>query len=582
MKWSKRRRSGRPGQTRRKPGTGLEALEGRQLLTGGLYNPYLPTAGDGFGGVVNTSTASISVTHPIGGSTVAQQNSTNEAQKVVTGKDRSGNEYSITVKGPGSVIVTDITPNDGVLDDPIDTIQLLNTTSRTVVIGQTVSSARVQTNGTVDFNHLIDTSPVGTVSLNGFTLTRDALPITATGVEATANASEPEIYLPGGIKYLSFHDIDATYDASTELTPYQVIIGDPNTPLKVAPTIHLDSIFNTVTNSSLTSMVDGVPQTVPTVNIVVNGQLHDITYISSGASAPANGAASITNGLVSSTGRTAIQAKGVDHLKVVGSATNTTVSRTPQPFQHGFSGVDHIGTAEFGGTTDAVGLDVNGPIKHLRYLRGSGNPTGSSTAATAYGIPSGAYGYSAFGLEGGRVVASKIGRLTVGAAALDRTTPKDPDLIRSVTGHTNYVTRPGNALTNTAIVTSGSIGRTTIIGNVQNSEIKAGASYSSYIAGLEATRAASRIGKLRLRGELNASDISASYNSGPDKIYGTADDVVGPGSITGNITGSTNTNNSGAATTLGNTGSGFFARRKHGKLPLPAVPRRDANGVLKF
>ena len=582
MKWSKRRHSGRPGQARRKPGAGLEALEGRQLLTGGLYNPYLPTTGPGFGGSVNTSTASISVTHPIGNSTVAQQNSTNEAQKVVTGKDRAGNEYSITVKGPGSVIVTDITPNDGVLDDNIDTIQLLNTTSKTVVIGQTVGSARVQTNGVVEFNHLIDANPVGTVSLNGFTLTRTALPITATGVEATANAQEPEIYLPGGINYLSFHNIDATYDASAQLTPYQIIIGDPNTPLKVQPTIHLDSIFNTVTNSSLSELTQGVPQTVPTVNIVVNGQLRDISFVSSGAAAHTNGSQAITAGTVSSTGRTAIQAKGVGHLKVVGSATNTTVSRTPQPFQHGFSGVDHIGTAEFGGTTDAVGLDVNGTIGHLRYLRGSGNPTGASTAATSYGITTGNDGYSAFGLEGGRVVAKKIGRLTVGAAALDRTTPQDPDLIKSVTGQTNYVTRPGNALTNTAIVTSGSIGRTVIIGNAQNSEVKAGASYSSYIAGLEATRAASRIGKLRMRGELNASDVSSSYSAGPDGVYGTADDVVGPGSITGNITGSTNTNNSSATTTLGNTGSGFFARRKNGKLPLPAVPRRNANGVLKF
>ncbi len=578
MHWSKRRRSGRPGQGR-KARRVLETLEGRQLLTAASY--YLPT--NGYGGTINTSTPSISVTHPIGGSTTAQQLSTNEAQKYVTGKDRAGDEYSIRVIGPGSVVVTDITPNDGVLDDPIDTIQLLNTTSRTVVIGQTVGSARVQDNGVVRFNHLIDVNPVGKVALNGFTLERDALPVTATGVEATAGVGEPEIYLPGGIKYLSFHDIRATYDASTTLTPIQVIIGDPNTPLKTRPTIHLDSIFNTVNDSTVTSVPDGVPVTTPTVNIVVNGQLHDLSYVSSGAAPALTASDGINFGRVSSTGRTAIQAKGIDHLKVVGSANNTTVSRTPQPFQHGFSGVDHITTAEFGGTPDAVALDVNGPIKHLRFLRGVGNPTATTGGARAYGIPTSEYGYSAFGLEGGRVVAKKIGRLTVGAAALDRTTPQDPDLIRTVTGHSNAVTRPGNALTNTAIVSNGSIGRTTIIGNAQNSEVKAGASNSSYIAGLESTRARSRIGPLRLRGELNNSDVSASYGSGPDQIYGTSDDVVGPGSITGNITGSTNTNNAlGQTTTLGNSGSGFFARRKNGTLPLPATARRNRNGVLKY
>ncbi len=33
----------------------------------------------------------------------------------------------ITVHGPGKVIVTDTTPNDGVLDDDINTIQLVGT-----------------------------------------------------------------------------------------------------------------------------------------------------------------------------------------------------------------------------------------------------------------------------------------------------------------------------------------------------------------------------------------------------------------------------------------------------------------------
>ncbi len=60
--------------------------------------------------------------------------------KVVTGTDRSGNEWTITVHGPGQVIVTDTTPNDGSLDDDIATIQIINSDiRRTYVTGTVVS-----------------------------------------------------------------------------------------------------------------------------------------------------------------------------------------------------------------------------------------------------------------------------------------------------------------------------------------------------------------------------------------------------------------------------------------------------------
>src|SRR5262249_31479467 len=49
----------------------------------------------------------------------------NNAGKVVSGRNRAGDKWVITVHGPGKVIVTDTTPNDGALDDDINTIQLV-------------------------------------------------------------------------------------------------------------------------------------------------------------------------------------------------------------------------------------------------------------------------------------------------------------------------------------------------------------------------------------------------------------------------------------------------------------------------
>ena len=70
---------------------------------------------------------------------------------------------------------------------------------------------------------------------------------------------------------------------------------------------------------------------------------------------------------------------------------------------------------------------------------------------------------------------------------------------------------PGTALTNSAITTDGSIGQVTVTGNQLNSEIKTGFDYPSYLAGLQGTRSASRIGRLRQRGDLVNSVDSATF-----------------------------------------------------------------------
>src|SRR5437899_232589 len=110
-----RRRSDRPDPARRGWASSLEVLEGRQLLSSSHstlhpFAVYLPT--------------DLVVQNPLTHRPVPltyqrlvhdenpQSPLLNNQGKVVTGKDRAGSEWTITVHGPGSVIVTDATPND--------------------------------------------------------------------------------------------------------------------------------------------------------------------------------------------------------------------------------------------------------------------------------------------------------------------------------------------------------------------------------------------------------------------------------------------------------------------------------------
>src|SRR5262249_35839623 len=105
--------------------------------------------------------------------------------KIVSGTDRAGDLWTITVHGPGKVIVTDTTPNDGVLADDISTIQLVGTSpNSTYVTGEVRPSATNLTTGTIPFNELIATSGVRSIELNGFTLTNQVSPAvnTPTGI----------------------------------------------------------------------------------------------------------------------------------------------------------------------------------------------------------------------------------------------------------------------------------------------------------------------------------------------------------------------------------------------------------------
>jgi len=594
------KRARRRGDLRVRPAVKVEGLERRELMT-------LPPGSTNFYSfnfiqprTVNPGTGNNFVSHPIGLSDRVLSKLDNDG-RVITGKDRQGDEYTIILHGPGSLIVTDATPNDGSLDDDIDTITIVGSDPhKTYVTGQVTGTARPivdQNTGVVFFNRLIAEKGVQSIILNGFSLTRTVDPI-----PGQPNNTGPEVYLPGGVKTLSFHDIIVDIDLAGNGfgadQPIDLVIGNPTTPLKQQPTIQLDHIFNTVFDSSVLGQEGTGPRTDATVNILVNGNAHALNI----ASATAR---TITGGLefnfprIDVTGRTALRALGVNQIKVTGSARNFTASRAgrpfqaenglnqapssnvraTQPFRNGFSGLNYLNRAEFQGTADGVGLDVSGgKIGRVRFLRGAGSPIGKPLNPTEFGFNSAQAGYPSQNLTGALVVGKSIHKVVVGPSKLILQTGQDPDFAQlDRQGQTKYFARAGQALVNAAIVSSKSIGAVNQVGLSQQSEIAAGYNYRSFEAGLEPVRAGSKIGKFRQRGDLLDSVVSATYRPN-DGVYGNGNDTAGPGKIKGNLKGRLYA--TGAQTVLSNTGAGVYARTKVGHLPPPQTALRNHRGVL--
>ena len=566
----KRRRSDRPDPARRGRASCLEVLEGRELLS--TFDPsahpfsvYQPT--------------DLYVQNPITGKPETllfqqlehdsnpQSPLLNNQGKVVSGTDRAGNQWTITVHGPGSVIVTDATPNDGALDDNIDTIQLVGTSlTNTYVTGTVTGSPFTPTDSTVFFNKLIDQSGVKSVILNGFNLTQTVTPGTA------PNNADTGVFLYGGVGTLSFNSVFAPIDPATGDLPINVVIGDPNTPLKVKPTIEFGNVYNTVFNPAATT-VPTTAQTTPTVDIVVNGVINDISFISTGQQS-VNAGQQYLFPIVGTTGRTAVQATAINQLHVAGSATNFTAARGQVPFQSSLSGLSHLKTASFGGNADAVGLDVDGPIGKIKFHKGLGNPAGTSPATNQLGLPADRLGYPGTGLVGGLVTAKKIGKVKAGPANTIVQTAQNPAFIQTnSTGSATPYPQAGNALSSAAIVSSGKIGTVAVRGNLSASEIKSGFDYPSFAAGLQGTRARSMIKNSSFRGDLVNGIVSATYRPG-NNVYSSPTSVKGPGSIKGNLAGKNALYNNGSITPLLNTGTGFRAKVKKGNLPPPSKPTR--------
>ncbi len=561
-------RSDRPGPAQRRRGSLLEELECRQLLSGSnnsFYNPNdLPNSVQA--GNVPTPV----IGHPIGigNQTLA---SLGTEGKTVTGRDRNGSVWTITVNGPGQVIVNDVT-NDGVLDDDIATIQLVGTNPNTThVTGQVTASFTtmnaqstpldstqqvVAPSGEVLFNQLIAQQGVASINLNGFILAQTETP--ANGIPNSGTG----IYLPGGVRNLSFSGVIGLFDQSLTPAPVDITIGQLFNPLKFDPSIRIDSIQNTVFNSTLKTPNVG-PQTTPTVALIVNGTIGSLQLGSVGqATEPAAGQFFFP--IVGSTGRTSVQATGVNNLVVSGSATNFTVSKSPQPFQNSASGVTHINSAIFGGNADGVGLDVAGPIGSLVFAQGLGSPVGLNLSAPQSGTPVNQFGFPASGLLGGLITATSIGSIEAAPADVTLLSSNDPSDQTTLPGFTKYYPKAGKTLNFAAITTTGNINSVNVVGDSTQSEIKAGYNVNSAIAGQQPVTGKSHIYFLRVRGDLVDSAISASYRPGA-LGYASPGSVPGTGSITGTFNGKTYY--TGAATALGNAGTGFFAKFKSAGLP---------------
>lgn len=544
------------------------------LLSDGVANPYL-THSVLIQDTRATHTPPVVFKHPYG--TPARQLSfLDNDGKILTGMDRDGDEWQITVHGPGAVIVTDVTPLDGVLDDELNTIQLVGTTNATRVTGNVVSSARIQSDGVVFFENLIALDSVGSIELNGFNLGRTTFP-----QEGELANDGPEVYLPGGVTRLSFNDIFAPIDLAFADNPIDIVIGRPDSPLKIAPSIQIGSIFNTVFDSTVPLPENGNPPLTPTVNLLVNGQIQNLEMVSATGfpiERPGNLFAFPT---VSTTGRTSIRALGINHATAVGSLRNTTISRGPQPFANGLSGLNRLNSLKVGGVTDGLGVDVSqGNIGRVALVRGLGDTTGALPGDANLGAPGPLFGNSAFGLYGGLITGKGLRKFTSGPSHYNLDTTQNPDYMQEdTTNWTKYYPRAGRSLINSAVVIDGSIGSLQVAGDAQSSEIQSGSHYPSYVDGLESQRANSQIGPVRWKGHLVDSVVAATYSPGADKTYGNINskgrvsDRPGPGRIQGRLLHGYVYQN-GSETILGNIGSGFFARRKQGYLPPPSASQR--------
>jgi hypothetical protein len=543
------------------------------MLSGGIaysfYNPHDPSFPTNPGNVP-VSTALLT------GVSTATVDSLGNSGKTLTGRDRLGDVWTISVHGPGSVIVTDATPNDGVLDDDISTITLVGTNpNSTTVTGTVVASNSVQsaydqvtvnnpitqpgvgsiipTTGQVLFNKLVALSGVKSIILDGFVLAQTVLP------PSGLPDSNTGVFLYGGAHTLDFTGVEAPIDQSIDAQPIVIMDGNPNVPLTFKPNIRIDEIANTVFNST-TIAIPTVPQTSPTVDIQINGESGNLQFVSITQERNIPAAEMALFPPSATTGRTAVQTLGIKHLKVSGSANNTSFSRTAQPFSGAFSGLSHIGAATFGGNADGLAIDVKGRITRLTLAKGLGNPNNQPPSnAQDSGTPAGIQGNPSSSLLGGLISAGSIGKLTVGPANTTLLTSNNPANIQTSPGSTRWFGKAGKALNYAAIVANGNIEVAKVSGDLTRSEIKAGYSITAAEQGLPTTKAASKIKKLHIKGDLVDSVVSASYQPSATG-YGSTGSVAGAGSINGVFTGSVI--NTGLTTALGNLGSGFFAASK--------------------
>ena len=493
---STRQRSDRPDSARRRQLHTPEQLESRLVLSAalpGFLSLYTPS--DLY--VTNPIT---NQRIPISARDLMQHNNPNSSilsnqGKIVSGTDRAGDQWTITVHGPGQVIVTDTTPNDGALDDDIATIQIINSSLQsTYVTGTVIASSRVLTSGQVLFDRLIANSGVRSIVLNGFDLSANVTP----AVDQT-----PGIFLYGGVQTLKFNDIDAIIDTASSGNPtvtgslpsgvsgtvdqapaitsaddaaftigqfgsftitttgyptpaitetgslppgvtftdngngtatlagtpqegtlgtysltltaangispsatqsftltvnpqYQIVIGDPSTPLKVKPSIYLDSIINSVFTSPAITSADNAAFTVgqagsftitttgfPTPSLSETGTLPSgVTFVDNG-----NGTATLagtpqvgTGGIYPLTFTAANGFSATQNFTLTVNQAPAITSATSTTFTTGFAGSFTVTTTGFPTPT----LSETGVVPGVSFNPATGVLSGTPSMAGTY------------------------------------------------------------------------------------------------------------------------------------------------------------------------------------------------------
>ena len=496
----------------------------------------------------------------------------NNQGKVVSGTDRAGDQWTITVHGPGSVIVTDATPNDGALDDNIDTIQLVGTSLKETYVTGTVTAspyADVESDSTVLFNKLIDQSGVKSVILNGFNLTQTVTP------GGGPNNSNTGIFLYGGVGTLSFNQVLATIDPATGDQPDRHRHRRPEHAAEGQAEHRVRQRLQHRVQPHRRHRAAGhaADHADRRHHRQRRDQRHQLHLDRAADQGRAGRAVPVPDrrhhrphggpghgDQPSERGRLGDQLHGV---------------ATAQPFQSSLSGLSHLKTASFGGNADAVGLDVDGPIGKLRFTKGLGNPAGTSPATTSSASPP--TGSATRQRPRRRPRHREEDRQGQGRAGQHHRADGAEPQLRPVprrTGSATYYPQPGNALSSAAIVSSGKIGTVAVKGNLSASEIKSGFDYPSFAAGLQGTRASSMIKNSAFKGDLVSGVVSATYRPG-NSVYSAPGSVKGPGSITGNLASKNAIYNNGSTTPLLNTGDGLPRQGQEG---LPAAPQQTHAG----
>ena len=501
-----RRRSDRPDQARFRLGSNLEHLESRVLLATSPRRNSSSTPSDLPARTISHFSPPIRNNHPIGTGD-RQLSFLDNDGKVVSGKDRKGDEYTITVHGPGVAIVTDATPNDGVLDDDIDTIQLVGT----------------------DLNNAF--SPARSCRLSGAHRRHGVVqpPVQPRGWPRSSSTASRWRRRSPDRRDARRHRTRAILLRAGSGSPSSTTSWRRSTwRLPTAVQYHDRRGAGRAEDSARRHLQHRLQQAAARIPTAPQRRRRSTSWSTarSGASRssrpPRRRSTRISAGLPDGLDHrsTAIQALGIDRLKVVGSARNLTASRTGALFRTRLRRHEPHRPRRLRRQRRRPRARRHGPIGRLRFARGLGDPTvrarrqphsarprrPSDTRARADRRPGHGQRYPPLEAGPRQPGLADGGRLRLRPAA--------------PAGEHPVLLEAGQRLYLGDLASAGSIGEVTVVGDAANSEIKSGFDYPSFVAGLEGTRAGSRIGPFRYRGDLVDGVISATYRP-VERVYGT-------------------------------------------------------------